>query len=152
MEDARYTTLSVRRPGAARFAGGIVTACCERRLFSYHRLFLDARRQFQIQICFAQLAFVTVATRYHRKHPHMIYSDILGLFIDCPVLLAILLKWGRSDFQPQPRDIVHLDVLVPLLTELRSWTETVLLVKVESHAGCLLNERADSLAFVSPQT
>ena len=38
------------------------------------------------------------------------------------------------------------DVLVPLLAELRSWPGTVLLVKVKSHAGCLLNERADALA------
>jgi ribonuclease HI len=70
----------------------------------------------------------------------------LLVFIDCLVLLDILLKWGRSDFQPQPRDIVHFDVLVPLLSELRSWPGTVVLMKVKSHAGCLLNERADALA------
>ena len=62
------------------------------------------------------------------------------------MLLDILLKWGRSDFQPQPREIVHFDVQVPLLAELLSWPGTVLLVKVKSHAGCLLNERADALA------
>ena len=45
-------------------------------------------------------------------------TDLL-VFIDCLVLLDILLKWGRSDFQPQPREIVHFDVLVPLLAELR---------------------------------
>ena len=72
-------------------------------------------------------------------------ADLL-VFIDCLVLLNILLKWGRSDFQPQPREIVHFDVLVPLLAELRAWPGTVLLVKIKSHAGCLLNERADALA------
>ena len=41
---------------------------------------------------------------------------------------------------------MHFDVLVPLLAELRSWPGTVLLVKVKSHTGCLLNERADVLA------
>ena len=46
----------------------------------------------------------------------------------------------------QPREIVHFDVLVPLLAELRAWPGTVLLVKIKSHAGCLLNERADALA------
>jgi hypothetical protein len=71
----------------------------------------------------------------------------LLVFIDCLVLLNILLKWRRSDFQPQPRDIVHFDVLVPLLTKLRSWPGTVLLMKVNNHhdAGCLLNGRADAL-------
>ena len=73
------------------------------------------------------------------------HADLL-VFIDCLVLLDILLKWGRSDFQPQPRDVVHFDILVPLLTELRSWPGTALLVKVKSHAGCLQNERADALA------
>jgi ribonuclease HI len=72
----------------------------------------------------------------------------LLIFIDCLVLLDILMKWGKSEFQPQPRDIVHFDVLVPLLTELRLWPGTVLLMKIKSHAGCLLNERADELADI----
>ena len=70
----------------------------------------------------------------------------LLIFVDCLVLLIILMKWGKSDFQPHPHDIAHFDVLVPLLTELRTWPGSVLLVKVKSHAGCLLNERADELA------
>ena len=56
------------------------------------------------------------------------------------------MKWDKSEFQPQPRDIVHFDILVPLLIELRLWPGTVLLMKIKSHAGCLLNERADELA------
>jgi hypothetical protein len=56
----------------------------------------------------------------------------LLVFIDCLVLLHILMKWGQSDFQAQPRDIVNFDVLVPLLTELQSWPETILLVKAKA--------------------
>jgi hypothetical protein len=70
----------------------------------------------------------------------------LLIFIDCLVLLIILMKWGRSEFQPHPCEIVHFDVLVPLLSELRKWPGSVLLVKVKSHGGCLLNDRADELA------
>ena len=71
--------------------------------------------------------------------------DLL-IFIDCLVLLDILMKWGKSEFQPQPSDIVHFDILLPLLRELRLWPGSVLLMKIKSHAGCLLNERADALA------
>jgi hypothetical protein len=41
--------------------------------------------------------------------------DLL-IFIDCLVLLdiMILMKWGKSEFQP----LVHFDILVPLLKEL----------------------------------
>ena len=70
----------------------------------------------------------------------------LLLFVDCLVLLNILMKWGKSEFQPHPRDIAQFDVLLPLLTELRTWPGVVVLMKIKSHAGCLLNERADELA------
>ncbi len=79
----------------------------------------------------------------------------LLIIIDCLVLLDILMQWGKSEFQPSAlcravvwRDIVHFDVLAPLLTELRLWPGTVLLMKFKSHAGCLLNERADELADI----
>jgi len=49
----------------------------------------------------------------------------LLIFIDCLVLLTILMNWGHSECQPGPRDIVHFDVLLPLLAELRSWTGTI---------------------------
>jgi hypothetical protein len=70
----------------------------------------------------------------------------LFIFVDCLVFLDILMTWGKSEFQPQPRDIVLFDILVPLLKELRLWPGTVLLMKIKSHAGCLLNEQADALA------
>ena len=38
--------------------------------------------------------------------------------IDFLVLLQILQKWGQSDFWPDPHDIIHFDVIFPLLQEL----------------------------------
>ena len=70
----------------------------------------------------------------------------LLIFIDCLALLMILKKWGRSDFWPDPREVVHFDVILPLLLELRQWPQQVTLVKVKSHSGCQLNEMADELA------
>ena len=43
----------------------------------------------------------------------------LLVFIDCLVLLCILLKWGDSEFYPDSRDIVYFDILIQLLTEMR---------------------------------
>jgi hypothetical protein len=60
--------------------------------------------------------------------------------------LDILRKWGRGDFHPGPKEIVHFAVIRPLLDELRKWDGSVTLVKVKSHTGCLLNERADEQA------
>ena len=37
------------------------------------------------------------------------------VFVDCLVLLDILSKWGRDDFYPEPREVVHFDVIRPLL-------------------------------------
>jgi ribonuclease HI len=68
------------------------------------------------------------------------------VFIDGLILLDILHRWGRSNFHPRPKDIAHFDVIVPLLHELRQWYGRVALVKVKSHTGCLLNERADECA------
>ena len=70
----------------------------------------------------------------------------LLVFIDCLVLLCILLKWGDSEFYPDPRDIVHFDVLIQLLTEMRKWNGVIVLKKIKGHAGCFLNEgpRIDS--------
>ena len=71
----------------------------------------------------------------------------LLVFIECLVLLQILQKWGRSDFWPDSRNIIHFDVIFPLIQEIRQWTEPLKLVKVISHAGCQLNEMADERAF-----
>ena len=70
----------------------------------------------------------------------------LMIFIDCLALLMILSKWGQSDFWPDPGDVVHFDVIFPLIKKLRGWSQKVTLIKVKSHAGCFLNEMADERA------
>jgi hypothetical protein len=64
--------------------------------------------------------------------------------VDCLVVLNIMQKWGRGDFHPGPKEIVHFAVIRPLLHELGQWSSNVTLVKIKSHTGCLLNERAES--------
>jgi hypothetical protein len=71
---------------------------------------------------------------------------LLLVFVDSLVLLDILQSWGRANFHPRPNDIVHFDVILPLLNVLRQWQYPVRLVKVKCHTGCLMNERADELA------
>ncbi len=80
-----------------------------------------------------------VAANYDSRTP-------LLIFVDCLVLLDILRKWGRHDFHPSPKDVVHFDIISPLLAELRQWPGQITLVKIKSHTGCLMNERADELA------
>jgi ribonuclease HI len=67
------------------------------------------------------------------------------------VVLDIIRKWGRSDFHPSPKEVVHFAVIHPLQQELRQWLGRVTLVKVKSHTGCLLNERTDELAELGRQ-
>jgi hypothetical protein len=43
----------------------------------------------------------------------------LLIFIDCLVLLDILRKWGKHNFHSLPKEVVHFDVIYPLLLELR---------------------------------
>jgi hypothetical protein len=61
----------------------------------------------------------------------------LLVFVDCLVVLDILSKWGRTDFYPDPREVVHFDVIRHLFTELRQWSGNLTLVKIKSHTGCL---------------
>jgi ribonuclease HI len=83
--------------------------------------------------------------RMHKGH-----GVNLLVFIDCLVVLDILSKWGRTDFYPDggpdPKEVVHFDVIRNLLMELRQWSGNVTLVKIKSHTGCLMNERADAQA------
>ena len=53
---------------------------------------------------------------------HHLGSVRVTVFIDCLGLLQILSNWGRVDFWPGPKDIIHFDVLLPLLQVLREWT------------------------------
>jgi hypothetical protein len=67
----------------------------------------------------------------------------LLVFVHCLVLLDILQRWGQASFHPLPAGVVHFDNIFLLLDELRRWLGPLRLVKVKSHTGCLLNERAD---------
>jgi len=58
-------------------------------------------------------------------------------------LLQLLDNLRKSHTAPL---LVFVDSLVPLLVILRQWPHPVRLVKVKSHTGCLLNERADEQA------
>ena len=42
--------------------------------------------------------------------------------------------------------MIHFIVVCPLIDELRQWAGNITLLKVKSHTGCLLNERAVELA------
>ena len=70
----------------------------------------------------------------------------LLIFIDCLVLLVVLSRWGQEDFWPDPEDIKHFDIIEPCIQLLRKRTAVTKFVKVKSHSGILLNERADDLA------
>ena len=72
-------------------------------------------------------------------------TDLL-VFIDSLVLLLILKRWGYSDFWPDPGDLAHFDVIIPILALLRSRTGRTVLFKIKSHSGCLQNELADERA------
>ncbi len=48
----------------------------------------------------------------------------LPVFIDSLVLLNILQKWVIASFNPWPNDILHFDVIFPLLNVLRQWQES----------------------------
>ncbi len=75
-----------------------------------------------------------------QRYDHQVH---LLIFVDCLVVLDILRKWGRSDFRPGPKEIVHFAVIHPLLHELCQWSGNVTLVKVKNHTDCLLKERVD---------
>ena len=70
----------------------------------------------------------------------------LLIFVDCLVVLDILRRWGHNDFHPGPKEVIHFTVVRPLIAELRQWAGNITLLKVKSHTGCPLNERADELA------
>ena len=67
---------------------------------------------------------------------HFDHAVPLHVFIDCLVLLQNLQKWVQSDFWPDLHNIIHFNVIFPLLQEIHQWPERLQLVKVKSHAGC----------------
>ena len=76
----------------------------------------------------------------------------LLVFVDNLTLLLILQKWGQLNYNPEPKDIVHFDVIEQLLKALRQWPSQVRLVKIKSHTGCLLNERSDEQVEIGYST
>jgi hypothetical protein len=50
-----------------------------------------------------------------QRHSNRVH---LLIFVDCLVVLDIIRKWGRNDFHPSPKDVVHFAVIYPLLQEL----------------------------------
>lgn len=108
-----------------------------------------------IAIFFARVGGPLASSRAEAASLLQILKDVRGrygchvhllIFVDCLVILDILRKWGSSEFHPDPKEIIHFTVIYPLLEELRQWTGNITLLKVKSHTGCLLNERADELA------
>jgi hypothetical protein len=47
------------------------------------------------------------------------HSVNLLVFVDCLLVLDVLNKWGRANFYPEPKELVHCDVICQLLFELR---------------------------------
>ena len=56
------------------------------------------------------------------------------------------MRWGHADFSPSEDDVKHFDIIEPCIQMLRQRTKVTRFVKVKSHSGILLNERADVLA------
>ena len=73
------------------------------------------------------------------------YVNLL-IFVDFLVLLDSLNKCGRGDFYLEPKEVVHFEVICHLLLVLRQRSGKVTLVKIKSHTGCLMNDRADAQA------
>jgi hypothetical protein len=71
---------------------------------------------------------------------------LLLVLVDSLVLIDILQRWGRANFNPCTKDIMHFDVIFPLVKALRQWQYPVGLVKVKGRTGCLLNERVEKMA------
>ena len=81
-----------------------------------------------------------------RLREKMEAPERLTVFIDCLCLLQFLSRWGKANFWPGPKEIIHFDVLFPLLKILREWPKELVLHKVKSHSGCYHNDMADELA------
>ena len=68
------------------------------------------------------------------------------IFTDCLSLMDNLSKWGRLDFWPDQDDLKHFDILESCIRRLRCRQAETRIVKVKSHSGLLMNDRADALA------
>ena len=77
---------------------------------------------------------------------HVAEDVPLLVFVDCLALLVILARWGQEDFWPDETELKHFDIIESCLIRLRRRRAVTKLVKVKSHSGLLMNERADALA------
>ena len=77
---------------------------------------------------------------------HVNPAEDLLIFCDSLSLLQIIQRWGSLDYWPCADDLLHFDVISTVLDKLRSRPGRTLLVKVKSHCGCMMNERADEAA------
>ncbi len=57
----------------------------------------------------------------------------LLVFVDSLVMLNILQHWEKANFNPDPNDAVHFDVILPLLEALCQRPHLVRLMKEKSH-------------------
>ena len=62
---------------------------------------------------------VGILSILQKVEAHYIGHVQLMLFTDCLVLLPIFSKVGQSDFLPDPGDMVHFDVIFPVIQKLR---------------------------------
>lgn len=82
---------------------------------------------------------VLISARTIPTRSLVILCDSLGL-------LQMLRGYHRKDYQYHPHSYTHFDIIKLILEELNARKAAVHLVKVKSHVGIELNERADVLA------
>ena len=82
----------------------------------------------------------------HQPQPQIVHSFARVRGLSCAARHPAAIGRGQTSFHSHPTDVVHFDIIFLLLDELRRWLGTLRLVKVKSHTGCLLNERADECA------
>ena len=72
-------------------------------------------------------------------------EDLL-IFCDSLCLLQTLSRWGSVDFAPSREELENSDIIMDTLRTLKTRCGKTHFVKVKSHAGCMMNERADAAA------
>jgi hypothetical protein len=70
------------------------------------------------------VAFLLLLLHYLLTFPASAMEPLL-VFVDNLTLLLLLQKWGRRNYNPEPKDIVHFDVIEQLLKALGQWPSQV---------------------------
>ena len=63
----------------------------------------------------SEVAFSACNITHRAEQPLLIPFDEHMLFTNCLVLLLILSKWRHSEFWPDPCDVMHFDVIFPMI-------------------------------------